>query len=129
MAKERDALSKTEWGIMNLCWTQGETSAREIYEASLRQKRREYQTVKTMLDRMTAKGYLKRRMFGPIWLYRPAVTRAKALAQAIDGFVDIVLDNTLAPLFTHFVKKETLSPEELEALEALIAKARKEQKR
>ena len=109
MAKEREALSKTEWGIMNLCWTQGETSARGIYEASLRKKQREYQTVKTMLD-------------------RPAVTRTKALAQAIDGFVDTVLDNTLAPLFTHFVKKETLSPEELEALEALITKARKERK-
>ena len=105
---------------MKICWDKGKASARVIYEETLREKKRGYQTVKTMLDRMVGKGYLVREKFGPIWLYEPTVPRAKMIAREIDSFVNTVLDNTLAPLFAHLAEKENLSPEEIEALKKLI---------
>ncbi|MFC1573965.1 BlaI/MecI/CopY family transcriptional regulator, partial [Candidatus Latescibacterota bacterium] len=68
MTKKRNELSKTEWSLMNICWKKGKVSAREIYEETLKEKQRGYQTVKTMLDRMVGKGFLEREKFGPIWL-------------------------------------------------------------
>ena len=113
-------LSKTEWSLMNICWKKGQASAREIYEETLRDKKRGYQTVKTMLDRMVAKGYLAREKFGPIWLYKPTVSRKQALGREIESFVNIVLDRTFAPLFAHLAEKEQLSREEIDALKKLI---------
>ena len=126
MKEKKESLSKTEWSIMKICWEKGESTARTIYEESLKEKKREYSSVKTMLDRIVNKGYLKRKKFGPLWIYEPTVSRPKVLAQAIDNFVDTVLDNALTPLFTHFLKKEKLSPEDIEALEQLIKKSKEE---
>lgn len=124
MPEKLDSLSKTEWTVMNICWRKGEVSARVVYEESLETREREYQTIKTMLDRLVAKGYLRNRRFGPLLLYKPAVSRAKVLTQAIDNFVSTVLDDTLAPLFLHFVDRQNLSKEEVEALEKLIKKSK-----
>jgi len=120
MQTNRRDLSRTEWLLMNICWLKGRSSAREIYEETLKQKKRGYQTVKTMLDRLVGKGYLEREKFGPIWLYKPTVPRSKVIAREIDTFVNTVLDNTFAPLFVHLAEKEKLSGEEIEALKKLI---------
>ncbi|MHB9029493.1 MAG: BlaI/MecI/CopY family transcriptional regulator [Candidatus Latescibacterota bacterium] len=126
MSRKRPDLSKTEWSIMNICWRQGRSSARIVYEETLKEKSRGYQTVKTMLDRLVEKGYLRREKFGPIWLYEPTVSRSAVLAREIESFVATVLDNTLAPIFVHFAKKETLSDEELDELRKLIEKKEEE---
>ena len=120
MKKIKRDLSRTEWSLMKICWDRGQTSAREIYEVTLREKTRGYQTVKTMLDRLVVKGYLEREKFGPIWLYSPAISRAQVIAREIDTFIDTVLDNTFAPLFARLAEKEKLSREEIEALKKLI---------
>ena len=119
MKKSTD-LSKTEWSIMKICWEKGQASARVIYEESLKEKKRGYQTVKTMLDRMVKKRYLDREKFGPIWLYKPVVSHAKAVASEVDSFVSTVLDNRTAPIFAHLFEKETISSEEIQSLKKLI---------
>jgi BlaI family transcriptional regulator, penicillinase repressor len=122
MAKRQTELSKSEWSVMNICWKLGESPTRAIFEESLKDKEREYQTIKTMLDRLVDKGFLSRRKFGPLVMFTPAVPREKSLAKAIDGFVDNVLDNALAPMFTHFAKGKKLSSEDIKALEEIISK-------
>ena len=118
--KSRGELSASEWEIMKICWKNGQASARVIYEESLSDKKRSYHTVKTLLDRIVAKGFLEREKFGPIWLYKPAVSRAKILSREIEKFANNVLDNTFTPLFVHLSKNETLSREEIESLKKLI---------
>ena len=105
---------------MNICWKKGKVSAREIYEVTLKEKQRGYQTVKTMLDRMVGKEFLEREKFGPIWLYKPVVSKTKMLGREIESFVNTVLDKTLAPLFVHLAEKENLTEEEIETLKKLI---------
>ena len=120
MIKKQSNLSKTEWSIMNICWEKGQASARVIYEETLKEKKRGYQTVKTMLDRLVKKDFLAREKFGPIWLYNPIVPRSKIIAREIETFVSTVLDHTFTPLFVHLAGKEKLSQEEITALKKLI---------
>lgn len=120
MTLQKKELSRTEWQLMNICWDAGKVSARDIYEKTLETKRRTYQAVKTMLDRLVDKGYLGREKFGPIWLYEPLVPRNAVVGREIDSFVTTVLDKTFAPLLAHFATKEHLSDEELKALKKLI---------
>ena len=120
MAKKLPELSKTEWLLMKISWTQGKSTARQIYEEALKKKDWGYQTVKTMLDRIVNKGYLRREKLGPLCLYQPAVSRSEVVKKAIQIFADTVLDNTFAPLFVHLAKGKKLTDEEIASLKKLI---------
>ena len=122
MDSKLNDLSKVEWFLMNICWAKGKVTGRDIYDETLKQKKRSYQAVKTMLDRLVTKGYLRREKFGPLWLYEPAIARAKILAKAIETFAGSVLDNTFSPLIAYFAKNENLSREEIKALKNLLDK-------
>lgn len=120
MAPKKHSLTQVEWSLMNICWEKGQASARDIWEASLADKKRGYQTVKTMLDRLAVKGFLTREKFGPIWLYSPAVARKAFVRRELDRFIGTVLDNSVAPLFARFADKEQLTREDIEKLKKLI---------
>ncbi len=121
-------LSRAEWKVMNLCWKMRKATARQVYEASLRDQERDYQTIKTLLDRVAAKGYLKIEKLGPLNIYAPAVSRASVVAGAVEDFVATVLDNSVAPLFQHLARSETISDRELEMLKDLLKKTEERQK-
>jgi BlaI family penicillinase repressor len=120
MAKEMPDLSKNEWIIMNICWENGKATARQVYEEAAKTRQWEYQTVKTMLDRLVAKGYVGREKLGPLCLYKPAVTRARTVSRSIETFWDTVLGKTFSPLFAHLAKGQKLSPEEIESLRQVL---------
>lgn len=120
MAKNLPTLSKAEWLLMKICWGQDKSTARQVYEEARKQRKWEYQTVKTMLDRLAGKGYLRKEKLGPLCLYQSEVPRSKATAKAIENFVDTVLDNTFAPLFTHLAKGKKLTDEEISSLKKII---------
>ena len=116
-------LSRTEWVVMNLCWDSAKSTARQIYEQALLKKKWSYHTVKTMLDRLAAKGYLRREKLGPLCLYEPAIPRSRVVDRSIAAFWDTVLGNTFAPLFAHLAKGKRLSEEEIAALKKLVEKS------
>ena len=75
-------LSRSEWRIMNLCWRLGRCTARQVWEESRETRKRDYQTIKTQLDRITGKGYLTVEKLGPLCLYTPAVRRSRAVGSS-----------------------------------------------
>lgn len=126
MSKQLPDLSKAEWLLMKISWKKGQSTAREIYDVASKHREWEYQTVKTMLDRLAQKGYLRVGKVGPICLYDPAITRAKTVGKAIDAFLDTVLDNTFTPLFAHLAKGRKLGDEEIAFLRRLVKEQKEE---
>lgn len=113
-------LAKAEWLIMKCCWKRGKCTARDVYEDVLTERAWRYQTVKTMLDRLVQKGYVKTSKIGPICLFEPAVPEKQAMGKALDMFVGTVLDGALAPIFAHLAKGKKLSQEDIASLKKLV---------
>jgi len=113
---------------MNACWKLGRATARQVYDALDDGDGREYQTVKTMLDRIADKGYLATDKLGPLRVYTPAVTRKATLKGAIADFTATVLDNSLTPLFQHLAERESIDDDELEALRDLVRRAEEDER-
>ena len=111
-------LSRTEWEIMKICWEKGQSTAKVVYEESLKEKKRRYVTVKTMLDRLVEKEYLEREKFGPVWLYKPIVSEKKATSYALNDFIKVVLGNKTTPILKHIadIKKYDINIKELKQL-------------
>ena len=117
---KRRALSKSEWKVMNIRWRLGKATARQVYDETLKEQQRDYRTVKTLLDRIAVKGYLKTDKLGPLVLFAPAVARRRALSSAIGEFVENVLDHSVAPLYLHLADQGDLDEEEERALRRLL---------
>lgn len=128
MTKRLRKLSPAEWKVMNICWRRRKATARQIYEASLDDQERDYQTVKTLLDRITGKGYLKMEKLGPLCIYSPTVSRTSIVAGAVEDFVETVLDNSVAPLYQHLAKNEDISEKELAVLRDLLRNTEEKKK-
>jgi len=107
-------LSPTEWTVMNICWRLGPATAREVHRQSLADRARDYRTVKTLLDRIVEKGYLRVEKRDGTNVYVPVAARRRTVAAALDDFVDRVLDRKLAPLYLHLAERDDLSEEEAE---------------
>jgi predicted transcriptional regulator len=105
-------LSPTEWTVMNICWRLGPATAREVHRQSLADRARDYRTVKTLLDRIVEKGYLRVEKRDGTNVYVPIAARRRTVATALEDFVDRVLDRKLAPLYLHLAERDDLSEEE-----------------
>lgn len=109
--KKGRRLSPTEWTMMQLCWKLGLATARQVYEAS--DGRRDYRTVKTLLDRIAGKGFLRIEKLGRLSLYLPAVSRQRAVTERVAEFIDNVLERSVTPLYLHLAERDDLSDEEI----------------
>lgn len=127
MEPPEKALSRAEWELMNVCWRKGTVTARQVLEATAGPRERDYQTIKTLLDRITSKGYLTMEKLGPLCLYTPSVERRLAVGRAVREFADTVLERRLAPLMLEMVRKEELSDDELGELRDLLDRQSREQ--
>ncbi|MXY26037.1 MAG: BlaI/MecI/CopY family transcriptional regulator [Acidobacteria bacterium] len=96
---------------MQICWRLGRATARQVHDAS--DRTRDYRTVKTLLDRIAAKGFLRIEKLGRLSLFVPAVTRQRALSAVIATFVDDVLERSVTPLYLHLAERDDLSREEV----------------
>jgi BlaI family penicillinase repressor len=83
-----------------------------------------YSTVRTLMDRMVAKGLLTAEKIRHLTLYRSAVTREQAQRGELLYALKHAFDGALTPMVQCLLDTDKLTPKELAQLEALI-KAKK----
>lgn len=112
----RPRLSRLELELMDLLWARGEASVREIHEAIPERSRPAYTTIQTMLNRMEAKGAVRKsRKIGNAFLFVPEVTRESTYRRLVNELIAVVGGG--AAVVSHLVDAGELSLEDLRALE------------
>ncbi len=117
-------LTQAEWAIIKAVWTREPCAAPDIQEALHSDTRWTYSTVRTLMDRMVAKGLLTAAKVRNLTLYRSAVTREQAQRGELRYALKHAFDGALAPMVQCLLETERLTPGQLAQLEALI-KAKK----
>lgn len=122
MSKKIPSLSPGEWEIMKAIWDgpRNEIAVREVFEQIGHERDWSYSTIRTMMDRLVDKGYLRSEKRTNVNLYRPVVPRRRALIQAIGGFIDQVFDGSAGPLVVQLLKQAKLSEEERREIRQLL---------
>ncbi|MHC4364950.1 MAG: BlaI/MecI/CopY family transcriptional regulator [Planctomycetota bacterium] len=120
MAKAKYELTEGEWAIIQAVWDNQPCAAPTVQEALEEQKGWSYSTVKTMMDRMAAKGLLKTERIRNLILYRPAITRRQAQDSEVMRAVKRAFDGAFTPLMQFLLDNNKLSKSELGELEAMI---------
>ena len=125
MAEARQ-LSRRERQIMDVVYRFEQATAQEVLDHIPDPP--SYSAVRALLRILVDKGHLKHRQDGPRYVYLPTVPREKARTSALRQLVRTFFDGSASAAAAALLELERsdLSDNELDRLEALVAKARKE---
>ena len=125
MATRDQELTEAEWEIIQGVWERQPCAAPTVQEELVVRKKWTYSTVKTLMDRMVAKGLLTTERIRNLILYRAAIGRQEAQRGELLKTVKRAFGGAFTPMMQFMVENDTLSQRELDELESLIQKKRK----
>jgi BlaI family transcriptional regulator, penicillinase repressor len=123
--ENRPALSPAEWRVMTTLWEQGALDARGVFTAIADEREWAYQTVKTLLSRLVAKGAVEYDQVGNSYLYRPAVPRQEMTQREVQSVFDRVVGAAVSPVLAHFIDEAELTDDDIRKLQKLLEEKRK----
>ena len=120
MSKTPAELSKAEWVVMEGLWARRRGTATDLQKVLEEKQGWAYSTVKTMLDRLVDKGFVKARRVGNVYEYMPRVQRKSVVARVVDDVFDRVLEGSLTPFLDRLIESRKLSSEEIDELKEML---------
>ncbi len=117
-------LSPAQRELMEILWTRGEMSAREVRNELSKERALARNTVRTMLLRMEEKGWLTHRVEGRTHLYRAAMARETTIGQKVREIVDTLCDGSPETLVTALLDHRGLTDGELNRIRAMLDTAK-----
>jgi BlaI family penicillinase repressor len=124
-----DRLGKLQRAVVEVVWELGEATVRQVWERLSPEKEVSYTTILAAMQRLEKSGWLRHRAEGKSNVYRPTRTREQAGASSVRTFVQGMFGGNALLMFRHLVEEGELSDQELQELQRLIDKKRKERKR
>ena len=85
-------------------------------------------TVLTMMERLRAKAFLRRRQVDGVYRYAPVAQHDDVMRSAVGSFVEKTLQGSLSPFVAWMSQRTEVSDDELAELEALVANLQSKRK-
>lgn len=85
-------------------------------------------TVLTMMERLRAKGFLRRKQAGGMYRYSATAGQDDVVRGAVGQFVEKTLQGSVSPFVAWMSQRAEVSDTELAELEALVAKLQSQRK-
>ena len=121
-------LTKLELQVMDALWARGASSVREIQEAFPEKDRPAYTTVQTMVNRLEAKGAVRRvRKISNAHIYEPAVPREAARHKLLDDILSF-FGGRAQPMMAQLAEAGKLTRQDVRELEETIDRIEREKR-
>jgi BlaI family penicillinase repressor len=124
-----DRLGKLQRAVVEVVWELGDATVRQVWERLCPEREVSYTTILAAMQRLEKSGWLRHRAEGKSNVYLPTRTREQAGASSVRTFVQGMFGGNALLMFRHLVEEGELSDQELQELQRLIDKKRKERKR
>ena len=118
------ALSEAEWKVMEALWERSPATVRDVLDRLPAGTGWAYTTVKTILERLAAKGAIRRRQRERAGWFEPVLTRKNARRTAVRSLLDRAFDGAFGSLLHHLASEEKLSPRDRKRLKELLEEDR-----
>ena len=117
-------LTPLELEIMNVLWETGPANVQTV-QGHIKDRELAYTTVQTMLNVLLRKGRVKRQLRDRAYVYRPILSRQKAVTQAVGEMLDRFFGGSADNLVLNLVETRHLTQEKLAQIQKLL-KSREE---
>jgi BlaI family penicillinase repressor len=118
--RPRDPLSPLEHELMALVWQRGEVTADEVV-ATLKRPLKNA-TVRTLLRRLEAKGYVGHTVRGRAFVYHPRVAETRVATGALRRVVQRFFGGSASRLLVGLVDEGLIDRDELKAVSRRLAR-------
>ena len=129
MSKSSVELTGAEWSVIKAVWENEPCTAPAVQEKLFQPTGWTYSTVRTLMDRMVAKGMLRAKKEGKLTIYQSVVTRAQAQRGELFYALKHAFNGALTPMVQCLLDSNQLDAAELEALESFIKAKKKSAKK
>jgi BlaI family penicillinase repressor len=129
MPKPPIALTESEWTIIKAVWEKEPCTAPDIQQHLEKETRWTYSTVRTLMDRMVAKGLLTAAKVRNLTFYRSAATREQAQRGELLYALKHAFNGALTPMVQCLLDTGDLSAADLAELESLIKSRKRKTKK
>jgi predicted transcriptional regulator len=118
-------LSKLELQIMDVLWSSGPSSIRDVQERLPGPRRPAYTTIQTMVYRLETKKVLRRTSkVGNAHLFEALISRDAAQASLVDDFLAL-FGGRMQPVMARLIEAGNLSEEDVAEAEKLLRELRR----
>ncbi|NUM80544.1 BlaI/MecI/CopY family transcriptional regulator [bacterium] len=125
----RKIFGDLEADIMEILWSNGRLTVREVFEKLKHKRRIAYTTVMTVMTRLAQKEILRKIKDGNAFIYEPVLTREKFSQTTSQAVLDGLLADFSSPLLSQLVDSlEKEDPKKILELSKLITAKLKKQK-
>ena len=122
-------LGDVEQAVMDYVWSHGPCTADACREALARSRPMKDSTIRTVLRRLEAKGYVAHGLEGRTFIYRAAEARENVAARAVKNIIDRFCDGSAEQLVMGMVDSNVLGRKDLERMARKIAQSRESQRK
>jgi BlaI family penicillinase repressor len=130
MARASQDVTDTELSILQVLWDRESATVRELAEALYgKSSASNHATVQKLLERLEAKGCVRRDRGTWPHTFMPAIEREDLIGRHLQQTADKLCDGSLQPLLTHLVKAGQLSADDRRSLRNLLEELNKDSKR
>lgn len=124
--KDMPKISEAEWEIMKIIWRKAPVTSDEIIESLSSKKDWTTKTVKSFLNRLLNKQVIGYDKSGRNYLYYSMLSEEECIRVESESFLARVYDGAVEMLFSHYLKNESLSDQEIENLQKILLGKKKE---
>ena len=126
--KARKSIGDQELALLQHLSEHGDASVGEVAAAFGEARGLARSTVLTMMERLRAKAYLRRRHVDGVYRYAPVAQHDDVMRSAVGSFVEKTLQGSLSPFVAWMSQRTEVSDDELAELEALVASLQSKRK-
>ena len=112
----RRPLTELQQAILDVVWARRSATADEIRQALPVRHALKDSTVRTLLRRLEARGYLTHRLDGKTFVYRAQVARSGVAARAVRQIIERLCAGSVEQFLVGMVDEKVLSIAEIERL-------------
>lgn len=115
------ALPNAELAVMELLWTKGRLTARQIIDRLYADAPKpQHGTVQRLLQRLSAKDFVARDRSLGISVFTPSISRDAYASAQLESLANRLTQGSLAPMITRLVADNKLSHAEIERLRRIL---------
>jgi BlaI family transcriptional regulator, penicillinase repressor len=115
-------LTDLQQAILEFLWSDGPATAEAIRQALAPRHRLTDSSIRTLLRRLEARGFLGHSLEGKSFLYRAEVPQQSVAARAVQQIIERFCSGSVEQFLVGMVDEKVLSVEELERLARIVRK-------
>jgi predicted transcriptional regulator len=121
MPRTPQDVTDAELGILHELWDAGPATIRRLTDRLYPDGGvAQYATIQKLLERLEAKGYVRRDRSQSVHVFSADVGRDDLLGRRLQTLAEQLCGGSLAPILSHLIQSRPLSAEERQSLRALI---------